>query len=199
MKPPIDEMLTIAPDFWRAHDRQHRARHGREAEEIGVEHRAHVGVVAFLDRREIAVAGVVDEDIDAAEASLGRLDRGVDLLLLVDVEREREAVLVVARDNVVDLRLVARRHDDAIAALEQDDGEFPTESGRAAGDEPNGFGFAMAAIEGSAVHADVPRNVWQCNARKKRASLARGATGGSARFCSAAVPNPRAVDPATRI
>ena len=126
-----------------AHDRQHGARHGGEAEEIGVEHRAHVGVVAFFDSREIAVAGVVDEDVDAAEPSFGRLDRSVDLILLVDVERKRKAVLGVARDNVVDLGLVARRHDDTVAALEENDGELPTESGRAAGDEPNGFGMGV--------------------------------------------------------
>jgi hypothetical protein len=67
----------------RAHDRQRRARHGREAKKIGVEHRPRVGIVAFLDGREIAVAGGVDENIDAAEPSFGRLDRGLDLILLV--------------------------------------------------------------------------------------------------------------------
>ena len=49
------------------HDRQHRARHRGEAEKIGLEHGADVGVLALLDRGEIAVAGVVDEDVDAAE------------------------------------------------------------------------------------------------------------------------------------
>ena len=73
-----------------------------------------------------------------------RLDRGVDLVLLVDVERQRQAGLVVARDNVLDLRLVARGHDDAVAALEQDVREFAAEAGRAAGDEPNGFEWASA-------------------------------------------------------
>ena len=143
MKPPTEEMLTIAPDFWRAHDRQHRARHGGEAEEIGLEHRAYVGVVAFLNRGEIAVASVVDEDIDTAEASLGRFDRGVDLTLLVDVERERKAILWVAGDNVLDFGLVARRGDDAVAALEKDERQLATKSGRTAGDEPNGFGMGV--------------------------------------------------------
>jgi antitoxin VapB len=151
-----------------AHDRQHRARHGGEAEEIGVEHRAHVGVVAFFDGREIAVAGVVDEDVDAAEAGLGRLDRCVDLILLVNIERERKAILIMTGDNVFDLRLVARRHDDTTATLEQDDGELPTESGRAAGDEPNGFGMgvrhdglAQLEVGKARVSHDLPR---ECNA-----------------------------------
>ena len=56
-----------------------------------------------------------------AEPGFDRLDRGVDLILLVDVELKRKAVLVMAGDDVVDLRLVARRRDDAVAALEQDE------------------------------------------------------------------------------
>jgi antitoxin VapB len=159
-----------------AHDRQHRARHGGEAEEIGVEHRAHVGVVAFFDGREIAVAGIVDEDVDAAEPSFGRLDRGLDLILFVDVELKREAGLVMARDNVFDLGLVARRHDDAVAALKEDDGELPTESGRTAGDEPNGFrlgvrhdGLAQLEVGEAQCSHDAPQ---ECNAcRIDRASL----------------------------
>ena len=102
------------------------------------------------------------------KSGLGRLDRGVDLLLLVDVERKREAVLVMARDNVVDLGLVARGHDDAVAALKENDGELATESGRAAGDEPNGFGMgvrhdglAQLEVGKARVSHDVPR---KCNA-----------------------------------
>ena len=131
------------PRLLGAHDREHRARHGGEAKEIGLEHGAHVGVVAFLDRGEIAVAGVIDEDVDAAEASLGGFDRGVDLILLVDVESEHEAVLLVPGDNVGDLRLVARRGDDAIAALEKDDCKLTAEPSRAAGDEPDRFGMGV--------------------------------------------------------
>jgi hypothetical protein len=39
--------------------------------------------------------------------ALRRLDRRVDLLLLVDIKRERKTVLAVARDDIVDLRFVA--------------------------------------------------------------------------------------------
>jgi hypothetical protein len=49
----------------------------------------------------------------------------------------------MAGDNVVDLGLVARRHDDAVAALEKDDGELATEASRTAGDEPNGFRMSV--------------------------------------------------------
>ena len=93
------------PRLLGAHDRQHGARHRGEAEEIGVEHRAHVAVVAFLNSREIAIASVVDEDVDAAEAGLGGFDRSVDLILFVDVERKRKAGSLMTRDEIGDLRL----------------------------------------------------------------------------------------------
>ncbi len=41
--------------------------------------------------------------------------------------------------TLVDLDLVARPHDDTIAALKQNDRKLTTQSGRAAGDEPYGF------------------------------------------------------------
>ena len=66
--------------------------------------RADLGVLALLDRREIAVAGIVDEHVDAAEARLGRLDRFGDLVRLGDVEAERERLLVMAGDEIGDLR-----------------------------------------------------------------------------------------------
>ena len=44
-----------------------------------------------------------------------------------------------ALDDVGDLRLVARRDHDAIAALEQDRRQFAAEAGRTAGNEPDGF------------------------------------------------------------
>ncbi len=92
----------------------------REAKHIGLEHRPNVVVVAFLDRREIAVAGVVDKDVDATEASLGGLDGRFDLCLLLDVEIESQRLVGVVADEIVDLRFVARRHHDAIAARQQD-------------------------------------------------------------------------------
>ena len=40
------------------------------AEVVGVEELADLGVLALLDRRHVAVAGVVDQHVDAAEASV---------------------------------------------------------------------------------------------------------------------------------
>jgi hypothetical protein len=139
----------------RPHDRQDGASQRREAKHIGLEHRPNVGVVALLDRREIAVAGVVDEDVDPAEPGHGRLDRGVDLILSVHVERKREAILRLAGDNVLDFGLVTRGGDNAIAALEEDDRQLPAKSGRTAGDEPDRFlvcrAFRHGGLEGSLV------------------------------------------------
>ena len=135
--------MTTAPDFCARMIGSTARSQGREAKHIGLEHRPDVGVVAFLDRREIAIAGVVDEDVDAAEAPPGGLDGGFDLGLLLDVEFERQRPLAVVADEIVDLRLVARGDHDAIAALEQDLRQLPAEAGRAAGNEPNGFGRSV--------------------------------------------------------
>ena len=59
-----------------AHHGQHGARHVEKAEDIGVEHAAHVGVARFLDGREQPEARVVDQHVDAAELRDGGFDGG---------------------------------------------------------------------------------------------------------------------------
>ncbi len=83
-----------------AHDGKHRLRHVDQAEDVRLEHRAHGAVLTFLDRREIAVAGVVDERIDATEALHGLGDGVVDLLAPGDVERQDERPVVAVRGDV---------------------------------------------------------------------------------------------------
>ena len=50
-----------------------------------------LGVVALLDRGQVAVAGVVDEHVDPAEGALGLARRPLDLGAVGDVERERRS------------------------------------------------------------------------------------------------------------
>jgi hypothetical protein len=62
MNPPIEEMLTIAPDFWaRMSGRTARVMAARPKKLVS--NIARVCVVALLEGREIAVAGVVDENV----------------------------------------------------------------------------------------------------------------------------------------
>ena len=63
--------------------------HRDGAEEVRLEQGADLGVVAFFDRGAITVAGVVDQDVDAAEPLLGLLHGGGDLVGMGDVKRDR--------------------------------------------------------------------------------------------------------------
>ena len=93
---------------------------------------------------EEAVAGVVDDDVEAAEALVRLLDRGVDRRLVVDVELEGEDVVAVGLDERGERVGVARRRGHPVAALERGLGPDPPEALRCAGYEPD-FGHLLRA------------------------------------------------------
>ena len=68
---------------------------------------------------EEAVAGVVDDDVERPKRSCARGDRGVDRRLVGDVELDRQDVVAVALDQVVERGGVTRGGGDAVAALER--------------------------------------------------------------------------------
>jgi hypothetical protein len=96
-------------------------RHGEQAEDVGLELIADLLVVAFLDRRLVAVAGIVDEHIDAAEAVLRGLYAAADIWAESVTSRSTASALFVAGDQIGDARLVARGDDGRPAA---GNGEF---------------------------------------------------------------------------
>ncbi len=100
----------------RAHMRQHRLRQGDGAEEHRVHERAQLAGVDLLDRADRAVAGVVDEHVDAAEA----LERGATAAATwassVTSSAQREHAVGRAGDELVERLRAARRGDDAVAA-----------------------------------------------------------------------------------
>ena len=153
MKPPCDEMLTIAPDLLRPHERQDGAGDRGETEHVGLEHGADFFVLALFDRRQIAVAGVVDEDVDAAEFLLRLIDDRRDLRRPVDVELQGQRARRVAGDEIGDLGGIARGRGDPVAAPDQNRRQLPPEAGRAAGDEPDGF------VVGRIGHGDLAKGV----------------------------------------
>ena len=107
-----------------------------------LEQGADLGVVAFFDGGAITVAGVVDQDVDAAEALLGLLYGRADLLGVGDVEGGGEYALGRRLGQVGDFGRIARGDDGVVAGADHSFGEGATESGRAAGDEPGGHGEA---------------------------------------------------------
>ena len=104
-------MAVPAPPL--PHAGQHRLGQSHQAEEIGFEHGADFCVFAFLDRREIAVAGIIDQHVDAAEALFRQGHGSLDLGWRIDVERRAQTTVVSG--EFVEAGDVARGDDDALA------------------------------------------------------------------------------------
>ena len=92
---------------------------------------------ALFDRREIADACVVHENVDAAEFFLRGLDRRIDLALIGDIELKRQSLSLGGQ--VFHLGGIACGYNRAVAALDYMLGEFPAEASRAARNKPNGI------------------------------------------------------------
>ena len=120
------------------HAGQHRLDHVDRAEVVGVEQRPHLGVVALLDRGQVAVAGVVDQHVDPAERLVGRGDGGGDLGAVGDVERDGDARGRRSRRRSPAPPRCAGRSPPPVAGLERGAGDLAPDAGRAAGDEPAG-------------------------------------------------------------
>ena len=106
---------------------------------VGFEHGADVRVVALLDRGEIAVAGVVDEDVDARRIFASPPRRPRRCPPACRRRASAPARWRHGRDEVGERGRIARGGGDAVAAPDQDFRQLPPEAGRAAGDEPDGF------------------------------------------------------------
>ena len=121
-----------------AHPGQHRLDHRDRAEELGFEQCADVGVVTFLDGRAVAVAGVVDQHVDATELLFGLADSVGDLGGVSDVEGKWEDAVCIVNGKVGDLPDVAGGDDCIVTRGDNSLGQGATQSGRAPGDEPSG-------------------------------------------------------------
>ncbi len=119
------------------HPGQHRLDQLQRSEQVGVEQGMDVLVLAFLDRGQIAVAGVVDEHVHAAEAGLGRRDRRRDLARIGHVELDRKRRLAVRGREVGDVVALSRGDDDTVARGECLLGKRTAEPLGTAGDEPD--------------------------------------------------------------
>ena len=73
----------------RPHARQHLPGQRDQSEDVGLELRPDMILLALLDRREIAVAGIVHEHVDTAEPRLCLGDRRGDVLPVGNVEPKR--------------------------------------------------------------------------------------------------------------
>ena len=119
------------------HDRQHGARHSRQAEEVDLEHAPDFLLVALFNRGEIPDAGVIHQHVDSSKAFLGALRRCVDLDWIRYVQLEDQCAILSTLDDVFRFGGIARGDDGRVTSIENHLGQLAAEAGRAAGDEPN--------------------------------------------------------------
>jgi hypothetical protein len=89
------ELLMIEPCFAGDHVRDHVAADDEGALEVDVEHRVPLLLRQLMGEAVGADAGVVEEEVDAAEALDGLLDRSLDRRVVTDVGHEREGADLV--------------------------------------------------------------------------------------------------------
>jgi hypothetical protein len=106
------------------------------AEHVGVELRPGLGLGDLLDHAELAVAGIVDDDVEPAVAVVGVLHRGEDGVPVGDVELQRQDLVAEPLHEVVQRRGVAGGGGDRVLTLEGGDRPLAAEAAGRAGDEP---------------------------------------------------------------
>jgi hypothetical protein len=83
----------------RPHDRQRRLCDPQGAEEVRLELRSHLVLREFLDHAEVAVAGVVDDDVELAEVVGGFLHSVEVGAAVGDIELNRQDRIAVGVDE----------------------------------------------------------------------------------------------------
>jgi hypothetical protein len=97
------------------HDGQDSAGDVEGAEHIRGELPLDVGDLVLLERTELAVAGVVDQNVDASEAGDRSRDGRERLLFVRDVQLDRRNAIGVSRENLLDLGAVTAGRDNLVA------------------------------------------------------------------------------------
>ncbi len=108
--------------------RQRGLGHPQRAEDVGLDLVACLLLGQLLDEAEVAVAGVVDDDVEPAEVVVRLLDRGEVRVAVGDVELDRQQRVAVLLGEVVQGGGVAGGGGDLVAALEGRDRPFPAEA-----------------------------------------------------------------------
>ena len=86
-------MLRILPGATLAHRGQHRLDHGHRAEHVDLELPSQIVDRGFLQNAFVAITGIVDENVDGADALLDLRHRGSDPRGVGDVEDRRMGAL----------------------------------------------------------------------------------------------------------
>jgi hypothetical protein len=118
-----------------AHDRQDRAGDVQGSEEIGLHLRPELRVADLLEIAGIEVAGIVHEDVDAAEAIDGGLGGGRCGVRIGDVQRDGQEVVMLP-DRLQHPVRVASGRDDEMPRRQCLLGDIDAQTPARASDEP---------------------------------------------------------------
>ena len=116
--PPVEEIVTIKSAAPGTHDGKHGTGDVHRAEQVGLDLGAEIIGGELLEEPGVEVAGVVDEDVDAAEALDGGGDRRHGVFGTGDVELDDEQVVGVAERLAHGVGVAAGR-DDGVAGGER--------------------------------------------------------------------------------
>ncbi len=100
----------------------------QRAEHVGLDLVARFLLGQLLDEAEVAVAGVVDDDVEPPEVLVRLLDGGEVRVAVGDVELNRQQRVAVLLRQVVQCRGVARGGRDLVAAFQGRDRPLPAEA-----------------------------------------------------------------------
>jgi hypothetical protein len=101
----VDDGATPAA----AHGRERGSDDVDEAEDVGLEHRADILVLALLDRGRIADAGIVHEHIDATMPRFRLGDHGLDLIRSREIHRQGQEGVWMRGGNIPEATTGPRR------------------------------------------------------------------------------------------
>jgi hypothetical protein len=127
----MEEKLTMWP-FLRAHAGQDGLGQGDQPEDVGLEHRADLVVFAFLNGGKVTVTSVIDQYVDATELFFRGFNGAGDRILVVNVERQGESMVLMFCNDGSHLFRDARGDYGAPAAAENLPCDFAAETGGAA-------------------------------------------------------------------
>ena len=120
-----------------AQDRHNRLRDVHDTVEVGVDLRPERVDRRVLERAQVAVPGVVDDDIDATERLLGLSDHARSRVVVGHVEPQGKHRVAVLVDEVLQPLRVTRRRRHAITRFERDLDERATQTARTPRHEPH--------------------------------------------------------------
>ena len=108
----------------------------QRAEHVRLELVARVGLGQFLDHAELAVAGVVDDDVEPSEVPGGQFHRREVRRAVVDVQLQRQQRVAELLAQVIQRGGVARGGGHLVSALQRGDRPLASEAFRCSRDEP---------------------------------------------------------------